>query len=215
MTKFIDEYHKLYDSAKIWEKNYWMGVPCWKLPFDQVVLQELIVKTRPDYIIETGTNFGGSTVFYSSICELINHGKVITIDIEDKVMKDEISKYNFSKRIEFIHGGSTNKLIIDRVENFIKQSTNCMVILDSWHTEQHVYEEMKIYNRFVPVGGYMIVEDTHAGNPGNPITWKYDDKGPSAAVERFLKENKNWTVDYECEKHLMSFNPGGYLRRTI
>jgi cephalosporin hydroxylase len=59
----------------------------------------------------------------------------------------------------------------------------------------------------------MIVEDTHAGNPGHPIKWKYDNKGSYEAVEAFLKMNDDFEIDWRCEKHLMTFNPRGYLRR--
>lgn len=214
MTSFIDEYHKLYEGSKIWSKNSFMGIPCWKLPLDLMVIQELIYKTKPEFIIETGTGHGGSALFYASLCELMGQGQVITIDINmSKKDSNKWGMFEWEDRIEFIYGGSVNSNVVDRIENLVKDF-NCMVILDSWHTEEHVYEEMNIYSKFVPVNGYMVVEDTHAGNPGNPIQWKYDDKGPSAAVEKFLEENKGkWVVDYECEKHLMSFNMGGYLRR--
>jgi cephalosporin hydroxylase len=59
----VDDFHKLYERNRIWEKNTWLGIPCWKLPMDAFVIQELIVKTRPDYIIETGTGHGGSAMF--------------------------------------------------------------------------------------------------------------------------------------------------------
>jgi len=213
MTSFIDEYHKLYEKSRIWENNYWMGVPFFKLPMDAMVIQELIVKTKPDYIIETGTAFGGSALFYASICELINNGKVVTVDLNHRYKKDEIEKYKCSERIKFVHGGSTNPLVIERVKKEIDNSNNCMVILDSWHSKEHVYREMCLYNEFVPIGGYMIVEDTHAA--GNPVPWKYDDEGPMGAVNTWIEENKDkWEVDYECEKHLLSFNPGGYIRRV-
>ena len=83
--KFIDEYHILYEKARIWENNYWMGIKCYKLPFDMMIIQELIVKTKPDFILETGTAFGGSAMFYASICELMDHGRVITCDINSMV----------------------------------------------------------------------------------------------------------------------------------
>ncbi len=86
----IDEYHILYEKSKIWDKNSWFGVPCWKLPFDAFVIQELIVRLRPEFIIETGTGCGGSAMFYASICELLGEGKVITVDIESKVDHSKI-----------------------------------------------------------------------------------------------------------------------------
>lgn len=212
MTSFIDKFHIQYHDSKIWEKNRYFGVPCWKLPFDMMILQELIVKTKPDFIIETGTGLGGSSMFYASICELLDHGKIITVDIQKRVDINKIKSYRWSDRIEFVYGGSTNKIVVDKIFNVV-QDRSCIVILDSWHSEEHVYEEMNLYSKLVHVDNYMVVEDTHAGNPGNPISWEYDDKGPSASVERFIKENDNWVQDYSFERHLISFNPGGYLKK--
>jgi len=208
----INEYHKLYESNRIWEKNSFFGIPMWKLPMDAFVIQELIIKTRPEYIIETGTGHGGSALFYASICELLGEGKVITIDIKNYHKSiEQIQKYKWSDRIKFINGGSTNQLIVEEVYKNVENSKKCMVILDSWHTKQHVYDEMNLYSHFVPVGGYMIVEDSHAA--GNPVPWEWDDEGPMGAINLWLEENNEWVVDYECEKHLLTFNPSGYLRR--
>ena len=74
-------------------------------------------------------------------------------------------------------------------------------------------DSLVVSEAFVGKGYYMIVEDTHAGNPGHPIKWKYDNEGAYEAVEAFLKMSDDFEVDYNCERHLMTFNPKGYLRR--
>src|SRR5438094_9090153 len=45
-----------------WETTQWMGVPALKCPFDTWIYQEIIHRTRPDVIIETGTRYGGSAL---------------------------------------------------------------------------------------------------------------------------------------------------------
>ena len=111
--KICDNFHKLYEEKRIWEQTTWLGVPIWKFPFDAFIIQELIFKIKPDYIIETGTNFGGSSLFYASILELLNHGEVITIDKEKKVaLNNEVSKKLWKKRIISLIGNSTNKKVI-------------------------------------------------------------------------------------------------------
>ncbi len=220
MSTAMNEFHKHYEKSRIWEKNKWFGVPCWKLPFDAFVIQELIVDIRPEFIIETGTGHGGSAMFYASICELLGEGRVITIDIEDKVDMSKVKEYEWSDRITFLHGGSTNPLIIDRVNEVTGYSSDdvkfwygngALVLLDSWHTKEHVLEEMEIYHKFVHNDSYMIVEDSHAN--GNPVPWKYNDDGPMGAIDEWLAHHDDWESDYECEKHLMTFNPKGYLKR--
>ena len=210
---FIDQYHKLYENARIWSETTWMGIPCWKLPMDAFIIQELIVKCKPDYIIETGTGKGGSSMFYASICELMGQGRVVTCDIHLRCDNDEMAKYEWSDRIDFVHGSSTNPRTIEEIKKIVGDTTKNIVILDSWHTCSHVLQEIGAYEAFVGKDFYLIVEDTHAGNPGHPVKWEHEDEGAYAAVDFFLKETEDFVVDWNCERHLFTFNPKGYLRR--
>ena len=54
----------------------WLGLPIIQYPQDIIALQEIIWKTKPDLIIETGIARGGSIVFSASILELIGKGEV-------------------------------------------------------------------------------------------------------------------------------------------
>jgi len=213
MRTLVDDYHIFYELTRIWEKNTWLGIPMWKFPCDAFVVQELIYKIQPDWIIETGTGHGGSAVFYASIFELIDHGKVITIDIEHKYDFDTLPR-KIKNRIIFEGGGSTNPLIFKRIEEMVKGKKN-LIMLDSWHTKEHVLEELKLYSPLVSFGSYLIVEDTHAGKKGSghPIEWKWDSDGAYEAVEEFLKSHDEFQPDYECEKHLLTFNPRGFLKK--
>lgn len=210
MKRAVEEFHIFYETSRIWEKTKWLGVPCWKLPFDAFVIQEIIWDIKPDFVIETGTGKGGSAVFYATILEIIGKGKVVTSDITGWCDYKTIPA-KLKKRIEFLHGGSTNPLVFEKLEKKVKGKKN-IVILDSDHNYDHVRQEMSMYSTLVPVGSYMIVEDTHAN--GHPVPWKWG-KGPYEAVEDFLKiHGESWEAEYWCEKFLFTFNPKGYLRRT-
>lgn len=211
IKEHIDEYHKYYEKNRIWEKNSFLGIPCWKLPMDAFVIQELIYRTRPDYIIETGTGHGGSALFYASICELIGEGKVITVDNDhSKRNSHEWGMFEWEDRIIFFTGDSVD--VFPKIKRYIGDNVSCMVILDSWHSKEHVYREMLMYNALVKQGGYMIIEDSHAA--GNPVPWKHNDDGPMGAIKQWIGSyGDKWEIDESCEKHLLTFNPHGYLRR--
>ena len=211
MRAAVDSFHKYYEKQKLRQNTKWLGIPCWKLPFDAFIIQDIIYETKPDYIIETGTAFGGSSLFYASLCDLMDHGSVVTIDIELKHdnYKSDVKK-SVKDRIKYIGGGSTNELVFQEIFRIVDNSKN-LVILDSWHSYDHVRKELEIYSKLVPVGSYLIVEDTHVS--GHPIEWEWG-KGPFEAVEDFLKENDNFEIDYDREVYSMTFNPSGYLRRV-
>lgn len=206
-----DEFHKWYENKRIWEQTKWLGVPMWKLPFDAFIVQELIYDIKPDLIIETGTGCGGSSVFYASIMELIGKGEILTIDIDGSKADFYSAPPKIMERIYPYNGSSTNEETIDVIDDVWDEELTTMVILDSWHSYEHVLHEMLLYRGYVSRGSYMIVEDTHVN--GHPVEWEHGD-GPYEAVQDFLEKIDNFVVDSLCEKYKMTFNPSGYLRRV-
>jgi len=204
-----DEYHIYYEENRLWEHTYWLGVNVQKNPCDLVIIQELITKVRPDFIVETGTRYGGSALFFASICELIGNGQVISIDKDSSNLKsDIIDTIPTSERITFLTGESVDPNIVKTVEEKLEGSV--MVLLDSWHSEDYVLKELSIYSRMVTTGSYLIVEDTHVWNP---VPWAYKDLGPMEALKTFMKDNTEFEADKKCEKLEFTFNPDGYLKR--
>jgi cephalosporin hydroxylase len=63
----------------------------------------------------------------------------------------------------------------------------------------------------VSPGCYLVVEDTNLN--GHPVVDDFG-PGPAEAVQEFLATATAFSVDTSREKLLMTFNPGGYLRRT-
>src|SRR5438132_2003738 len=69
------KFHLLSFHSGAVQQTYWLGVPLQKSPLDCWVYQEIIVELRPDVIVETGTDLGGSALFFASVCDLIGHGR--------------------------------------------------------------------------------------------------------------------------------------------
>ena len=49
-------------------------------PTDLLAYQEIVTEVRPDWIIETGTRDGGRALFLASVCDLLDHGQIVSID---------------------------------------------------------------------------------------------------------------------------------------
>ncbi|HBS52312.1 MAG TPA: cephalosporin hydroxylase [Coxiellaceae bacterium] len=195
----------------------WLDLPIIQMPEDIILVQEIIWKTKPDIIIETGIAWGGSVVLYASILELIGKGQVLAID---KVLPqnniDEIMKYNFSNRIKLFEGSSTDKNIVESISSYIKATDKIMILLDSNHSHEHVYNELKIWSPFVTLGNYLVVSDTvveeipeqiHRSRP-----WGHGNN-PMTALNQFLLENKKFTRDNEYNyKANNSYTRNGYVK---
>lgn len=202
----INEFHKLYyyQEKNTWRNTYWLNTKVLKVPLDLWIYQEIITETRPDVIIETGTAYGGSALYFATICEALGRGRVITVDIETHAPRPR------HKRIAYIRGSSTSTRVFRMIQSCIKSREKVMVILDSDHTYEHVYKEMQMYHQFVTKGCYLVVEDTHLnGNPARPDL-RMD---PLGAVRDFLRSNKQFKQDHKREKFLFTYYPGGFLRK--
>lgn len=204
----VKSFHELYYNSTIWNKGlgntYWFSVKTLKCPLDCWIYQEIIYKLKPDVIIECGTFNGGSALYLAGLCDLLNKGKVVTIDTNSYKGKPQ------HKRIKYLLGESTSDNIVKQVKNLLKPKDKVLVILDSDHHRDNVIKELRIYNKFVHKGGYIIVEDTNIN--GHPVRPEFG-PGPMEAVEIFLKENKNFVIDKSQEKFYLTFNPNGYLQR--
>jgi cephalosporin hydroxylase len=172
-----------------------------KCPLDLWIYQEIVSRTRPDVIVETGTLYGGSALYLASLCDLLGSGRVISIDIKDWGTRRD------HPRILYLEGSSIAPEVVDRVKTEVETAERVMVILDSDHTKEHVLGELQAYAPLVTEDCYLIVEDTPAAKiDGHP--------GPAEAIEEFLASDNSLVVDPECEKFLMTFNPGGYLKKV-
>ena len=194
----------------------WLGMPIIQTPEDIVLMQELVFKLKPDFIIETGIAHGGALIFYASLLQLLGKGRVIGIDIDfRKHNRQAMEMHPLFKRIKIIQGDSTSDRVLQSVRAIAKKKTKVIVCLDSDHHREHVLKELKLYKEFVNVGSYMVVFDTitSALVDNEACDENYRNNGPMEAVSDFLKENTNFIIDKEFNKLYISTTPNGYLKR--
>jgi len=200
----VSRAHDVLYLSDAWTETNWLGAQALKNPLDLWVYQEIIVEQRPDLIVETGTYRGGSALFLASLCDLVGRGEVVSIDIEP-----EREDYPAHPRITYLSGrSSTDPAVVDEVRARAANDP-ILVILDSDHSQAHVEAELATYAPLVPVGCYLIVEDSNIGQIRKDLM-----PGPQEAIETFLAQVDDFVVDREREKFLITFNPSGYLRRV-
>jgi cephalosporin hydroxylase len=199
----------VYYDSEVWKHASWLGVVSEQTPNDNWTMQEIITEIRPDYIIETGTFHGGTTLYYAGVLAQVNpSGKVITVDVDPHV--EEASRFPlWQERVELITGSSVDPNVTDHIAQEVS-GKKVLVTLDSLHTKTHVLKEMEIYSKLVTPGSYLVVQDTNIN--GNPVLPGFG-PGPKEAVDEFLKTHDNFIVDRSREK-LLTFYPGGWLKRV-
>lgn len=202
----VDWFHGLFyrSAARTWNNTRWLGVRVTKCPLDLWIYQELIAELRPDLIVETGTFEGGSAFYLASCMDLVQHGRLITVDVEDQPNRPE------HPRITYLAGSSVDPDVLEVVRREASEASSVLVILDSDHSRDHVLAELQLYSPLVTPGSYLIVEDTNLN--GHPVVPDWG-PGPFEAVEAFLAERPPFRRDLSREKFYVTFNPGGFLRR--
>lgn len=206
MNNIIDEFHKHYYDSEVWARDTkWLGLPIFKCPFDLFLYHEIIFEIKPDIIIECGTYSGGSALFYSSMLDLIQKGKVLSIDIAPQ------PNLPVHPRLTYLHASSTSPEAMAKVESMVKPDDTVMVVLDSDHSKNHVLNELRLYSKVVTKGSYLVVEDTNIN--GHPVLSDFG-PGPMEALNEFLKGNNEFIIDQSKHKFLLTFHPNGFLYKV-
>ena len=199
----ISRTHGAFYASNAWTQATWLGTQALKNPLDLWIYQEIMAETRPDLVVETGTYRGGSAHFLASVCDLLGAGEVISIDIEP-----EREDYPQHPRITYLGGrSSTDADVLADVRRRV-EGRRTLIVLDSDHSQKHVEAELDAYAPLVPVGCYLIVEDSNIGQIREDLM-----PGPLQAIETFVAGRSDFGIDREREKFLLTFNPSGYLKR--
>lgn len=209
----------------------WLDLPIIQDPQDVCALQEVIWRHKPEAVVETGIARGGSLVLSASILATLGYSeflrghtpvarKVVGVDIDIRPHnRAALESHALAPMIDLVQGSSIDPAVVEKVGKLLA-GRKTLVILDSNHTRDHVFDELRLYSRFVPKGSAILVMDTgiefapvetfnvvrHWG-PGN---------SPLTAVDDFLasEAGADFRKDLSIEKrHILTCAPQGLLVR--
>jgi cephalosporin hydroxylase len=191
-------------QERIMERSTYHGIRTMKSPLDFWVYQEILWDSKPDFIVEIGNLYGGSTLALAHICDTLNKGRVIAVDNQHGNISSLVQAH---PRISLITSDACEAL--PTVRAAVPCGSSVMVIDDSLHSYDHTLSVLKAYSDLVSVGNYFIVEDgiCHHGLEVGP------QPGPYEAVEAFVRANNNFIVDRNKESFGITWNPKGYLKK--
>ena len=213
-----------------WDLKYvyqfsWLGRPIIQMPEDMVRIQEVIYRLRPDVIIETGVAHGGSLIYYASLCQLLQRGRVIGVDLTIRPPnRKAIETHELAHRITLVEGDSVHPAVVRRVAEMIRPGESVLVILDSNHSRQHVFRELEAYGPLVTPGSYIVATDgvmqEVCDSPRGRPEWNWDN--PTAAASQFASQHPEFALEAPSgsfsESNLrepVTHWPGGWLRRVV
>jgi cephalosporin hydroxylase len=192
-------------NSRIKNKSTYLGVRAIKNPMDFWVYQEIIWRVKPEVIVEVGTCYGGGTLALAHLQDIMDLGRVITVDVDHSQVAAQVLEH---PRITAITGDACESFAA--VKELIGDSAPVLVIEDSSHTYENTLNVLRKYHTLVTADSYLIVEDSDL-NHGVPSGIK---PGPYEAIETFMNENDDFAVDRSMEAFIATSNPKGYLRRT-
>jgi macrocin-O-methyltransferase TylF-like protien/cephalosporin hydroxylase/methyltransferase family protein len=181
-TELAEQYLDAWWHSLAWQDAEWLGQPIRRPPGDLVAYQELVARLRPDRILVAGDEDAALSGFLRSICRLAGHGEVTDV------------------------GGDPGKQAGDAAE------PDALVFLAGPATRDETLGRFEALAPLVPVGGYVVVENTIVG--GHPVRPAFG-PGPMEAVIRILaRDRRGWVDDRTLERYGPTFNPRGFLRRV-
>ncbi|HWY57359.1 MAG TPA: CmcI family methyltransferase [Terriglobales bacterium] len=204
-------YHLWYYRNRVWDTTTWIGVKTLKSPSDMWNYQEILYSLKPSLVIEFGTRYGGSALFFAAVMRQIGRRfRLLSVDIDGETVSEQTRR---DPDIELLTVSSLDPRVGERIADLRREYPGpVFVILDSDHSKAHVLGELKTLRPLLVSGDYLIVEDSSVN--GHPV-YPTHGPGPFEAVHEYFQQ---WPKDYNYDgdresKFGFSFATRGFLIR--
>jgi cephalosporin hydroxylase len=191
-------------------RTLYRGVPCLKSPFDLVLYLQLINRLRPRTIIEIGTKFGGSALWFADT--QLTHGIQGRVVSVDKTPPDTI----LDERIDFLQG-DVRMLAECLAPSYLGSLEHpWLVVEDSAHYFETTLAALDFFDHELISGDYIVIEDGVVDQLPEP-NYRVYRNGPNRAVADFVARHRNdYVIDTSlCDQfgYNVTYCPNGWLRR--
>jgi cephalosporin hydroxylase len=198
------------------------GVPLSKFPEDLRVYEHLLWAARPNTVIEIGTDFGGSALWFRDrLASLTRYGghaspRVISIDIDIDRPRAALADADpeYAVAITLVEGNVLDPQLPTVVAELLMPDARCFIVEDSAHTYETTYAALDGFSRFVATGGFFVVEDgcVDVDEMRASPDWP---RGVLPALHDWLKTSAaaDFDVRRDLEIYGISCHPEGFLQR--
>jgi cephalosporin hydroxylase len=220
----LDATVRTYWSARVAQHLHdsYLGVPLLKFPEDLRVYEHLLWQAQVNVVIEIGTHSGGSALWFRDRLQTfagygrIAHPRVISIDVDSAPAQAAIVRVDpASAGITLLEASVLDPALPATVATLLPAAARCMVVDDSAHTYETTSAALNAFARFVPVGGFFVVEDgcVDVEEMRTDPSWP---RGVIPALEAFLatEPGRAFAVRRELERYGLTCHVSGYLERV-
>jgi cephalosporin hydroxylase len=187
-----------------WRDTTWLGHEIETLPTDLIAYQEILTRVGPDWIVDVRTGSGARALFLASVCELLGRGRVVSVDSKPR---DDRPQH---PRITYVTGEPMDADTVRQVHDMVGAPANAVLLLGARGTRQRILKELQAYEALVPVGSYVVIEDTIVN--GHPV-WPSFGPGPAEAIKTVINTRGDLAPDPTLQRYGVTFNPNGFLKR--
>jgi cephalosporin hydroxylase len=205
-------------------QDTYAGVPISKFPEDLRVYEHLLWLAAPQVVIELGSQFGGSALWFRDrLNALAAYGRVsdphvIAVDLEIERARETLDSHHHPGslgQIDLLGGDVLDPALPAKVGELVRPGERCLVIEDSAHVYDTTYAALVGFSSFIPPGGFFIVEDGCVDVEEMRIEPSWP-RGVLPAVGDWLaaEAGSGFQQRRELELYGLTCHPGGFLQRV-
>jgi cephalosporin hydroxylase len=204
-------------------EDCYAGVRLAKFPEDLRAYEHLIWSSRPDTVIEIGTCWGASALWFRDRLRTLGAYRridrpahVVSIDVDQSRAEPALTDADpsFAAEIELVEADVTDPGLPERIGALLRPGARCLVVEDSAHVPETTRAALEGFARFVPRGGFFVVEDGVVDMEALRIDPDWP-RGVLAALGEWLAtpSGAEFDVRRDLELYGISCHPRGFLQR--
>lgn len=198
------------------------GIPLSKFPEDLRVYEHLLWAQCPTVVIEIGSQFGASALWFRDRLRVlagygrIARGQVIAIDIETDSARAQLQRADpdWERDITLVDADICDPDLPAKIARLIPGGARCFVVEDSAHVYATTTAALDGFSSFTPPGGFMMIEDGCVDVEPMRLQESWP-RGVLPAVADWLARpaGADFRVRRDLELYGITCHPGGLLQR--
>jgi cephalosporin hydroxylase len=204
-------------------EDSYAGIRMSKFPEDLRVYEHLIWESGANVVIEIGTQFGGSALWFRDRLAAFARYRatpppfVVSIDIRIGGAQERIEAVDpsYADSIALIEADVADPDLAERVEALIPPGSRCLLSEDSAHVYETTFASLEAFASFVPADGFFVVEDGCVDIDDLRLSSDWP-RGVLPALHDWLATpaGRDFRIRRDLELYGISCHPEGFLHRV-